>query len=109
MAEGNNETLQTFIKTFFSHEDAYHTCYGLYRPDQPWDEEPTEEHIEGPDSPLYYTSFAGMVSIVSWLLDNGADVNAWAREYGTALQAASYQGHHQVVKQLLAAGANVNA
>ncbi|KAI1595117.1 Arp Ankyrin repeat [Pyrenophora tritici-repentis] len=43
------------------------------------------------------------------LLDAGADVNAQGGHYGNALQAASTEGHEQVVKMLLDAGAEVNA
>ncbi|KAJ4349264.1 hypothetical protein N0V85_009709, partial [Neurospora sp. IMI 360204] len=35
------------------------------------------------------------------LLDKGADVNAQGGEYGTALHAASKQGHKEVVEMLL--------
>lgn len=42
------------------------------------------------------------------LLDKGADVNATGGEYGSALQAASYQGHESVARLLLNNGANVN-
>ena len=42
------------------------------------------------------------------LLDKGVDVNAQDELYGNALQAASYEGHGQVVKMLLDKGADVN-
>jgi ankyrin repeat protein len=40
------------------------------------------------------------------LLDTGAEVNAQGGAYGNALRAASYEGHKQVVKMLLDAGAH---
>src|SRR5437762_1455359 len=44
------------------------------------------------------------------LLEGGADVNAPRGEwYGTALQAASDQGHDQIVQRPLEKGADVNA
>jgi ankyrin repeat protein len=42
------------------------------------------------------------------LLNKGADVNAHGGHYGNALQAASVDGHNQVVKMLLDKGANAN-
>ena len=43
------------------------------------------------------------------LLNKGANVNAQGGDYVTALQAASWGGHEQVIKMLLDKGANVNA
>ncbi|KAK5626419.1 hypothetical protein RRF57_002134 [Xylaria bambusicola] len=43
------------------------------------------------------------------LLLLGADANAKGGQYGTALQAASYQGHRDIVEMLLSYGADVNA
>ena len=42
------------------------------------------------------------------LLDKGADVNAQGGTYGSALQAASFGGHHKVVRLLLNHHALVN-
>jgi ankyrin repeat protein len=47
--------------------------------------------------------------VVKVLLDTGAEVNAQGGLYGSALQAASVQGHEKVVQMLLNAGADVNA
>ena len=43
--------------------------------------------------------------MVQQLLSAGADVDFQGGRYGTALQAASAEGHERVVQQLLAAGA----
>jgi ankyrin repeat protein len=45
---------------------------------------------------------------VKILLHKGADINAQGGNYGSALQAASYKGHKEVVKILLEKGAKVN-
>jgi ankyrin repeat protein len=42
------------------------------------------------------------------LLDNGADVNAFGGDYGTALVAASHRDHTAIIKTLLDHGADVN-
>ncbi|KUM62205.1 hypothetical protein ACN42_g4924 [Penicillium freii] len=47
--------------------------------------------------------------MVQTLLYHGADVNIQGGHFGTALQAASYEGHEKVVQTLLAQGADVNA
>ena len=59
---------------------------------------------------LYTLSFHGYYELVQMvLLEKGADVNAQGGHYGTALQAASKQGHGQIVQRLLEKGADVNA
>jgi ankyrin repeat protein len=52
----------------------------------------------------------GYLEIVKLLLDNGADVNAWAWDTmeQTALMEASDQGHLELVKFLLQKGASVH-
>jgi ankyrin repeat protein len=47
--------------------------------------------------------------VVKLLHDEAADVNARGGYYGNALQAASGEGHEQMVEPLLEKGANVNA
>jgi ankyrin repeat protein len=42
------------------------------------------------------------------LLRSGANVNATGGSYGSAIQAASYEGHKNVVALLIWSGANVN-
>jgi hypothetical protein len=46
--------------------------------------------------------------VVRQLLANGAAVNARCAHYGTALYAAALQGHEDVVRELIAKGADVN-
>ena len=62
---------------------------------------------------LYMLSLRGYGSLVKCMLaedgEDGAEVNAQGGEYGNALQAASYQGHQEIVKLLLKKGAEVNA
>ncbi|KAF2234652.1 hypothetical protein EV356DRAFT_545321 [Viridothelium virens] len=61
--------------------------------------------------PLYYAALRDCKQIVMLLIDEGADVNAFARHsrYGTALHATSVRGYEQVVKLPLEMGADVDA
>src|SRR5947207_1319156 len=54
------------------------------------------------------SQFVGLTGVEK-LLVNGADVNAQGGHYGNTLQAASVNGHPEVVEMLLARGADVNA
>jgi ankyrin repeat protein len=42
------------------------------------------------------------------LIDAGANVNIVGGKYGSAIQAAAFQGHEAVVARLVRSGANVN-
>ena len=58
-------------------------------------------------APLYYTSSGGLKRATECLLEEGSDANA-AKGYRSALQAASYEGHEDIVRLLLGKGADVN-
>ncbi|KZP03687.1 hypothetical protein FIBSPDRAFT_968780 [Athelia psychrophila] len=64
--------------------------------------------LENVASPLYYTSLLGLTLVVDHLITTGADPQALGGRYGTALQAASYEGHNDVVRLLVDHGADVN-
>lgn len=68
--------------------------------------EPTED-IKSPTEPLYYLAEAGVVPLVQDMLAGGAD-NSCGRRYGSALQAAAFHGHEEVIGLLLNHGADVN-
>ncbi|KAL0632587.1 hypothetical protein Q9L58_008518 [Maublancomyces gigas] len=59
--------------------------------------------------PLFISCYYGLFSISLSLLDSGADVHAHGTRNDYALQAASSNGHEQVVLLLLDRGADVNA
>ena len=56
--------------------------------------------------PLYVLSLRGHQKLITLVLaEVGADVNAQGGHFGNALQAASYGGHAEIVRQLLEHGA----
>ncbi|KAF7368010.1 Ankyrin [Mycena sanguinolenta] len=58
---------------------------------------------------LHAASFRGRESIVTLLIEMGADINIQGGYFGTALIAASHGGHQHVVQLLLENGADINA
>ena len=59
-------------------------------------------------SALQAASLKGYTTIVSRLIESGANVNARNGHFGNALQAACYGGDINIVRSLLHAGADVN-
>ncbi|KAF5347390.1 hypothetical protein D9758_011303 [Tetrapyrgos nigripes] len=59
--------------------------------------------------PFYYASMVNLPNMISLMIKNAEDVNAQGGQYGTALQAASWEGNVDIVKLLLENGADVNA
>lgn len=57
---------------------------------------------------LTLAAIKGMVDLVEYLIENGADVNQTNNQGGTALQLAAFHGHYEIVKLLLSKGANPN-
>ncbi len=57
--------------------------------------------------PLVYAAFGGHSEIVTYLLENGADIDASSEGGMTALMAAARNGHLAVARSLMAAGADV--
>ena len=55
-------------------------------------------------SPLVFASACGKPRAVHWLIEHGSDPDGV--NYYTPLYAAAYRGHLDIVKQLIAAGAN---
>ena len=87
---------------------AYLTWIQLYDPDNPWIPPALTCDLETAAAPLYYAALLGLSTITKLLLNRGDEVNTQGGYYGSALQAASYEGHEQVVKILLDNKAEVN-
>jgi hypothetical protein len=102
MEQVNQLTMSLMAKK----EPAYLNWIRLHDPDRPWKELNLERSPDSIHMPLYYAALLGLSTVTKLLLDTGADVNAQGGEYGNALQAASAEGHEQVVKTLLDAGAH---
>ena len=69
------------------------------------------EHLGGKlgTTPLQQAALAGRTEAVELLIRRGADVNAVARDRGTALHAAAFLGHEKAVHALVQNGADINA
>ena len=59
-------------------------------------------------SPLFYASLWGLVETMTWLHDQGEDIDHHGGLYGCPLGAASAHGHQEAVQLLLAWGADPN-
>jgi ankyrin repeat protein len=67
---------------------------------------PIGSAVAAPDVPSPSQDESVVVSLVELLMEFGADVNRPRRDGMTALHAAAYRGHVNVIRRLLAAGAD---
>jgi ankyrin repeat domain-containing protein 17 len=66
-----------------------------------------EDHNENGHTPLMEAASAGYVNVAKVLLENGAGINTHSNEFKeSALTLACYKGHLEMVRFLLAAGAD---
>jgi ankyrin repeat protein len=82
----------------------------VHQPDERWEQPFDTDDRKFASNGLYYASYLGLGKIANQLLE-GADVNAVNARggaCGTALQAASVNGHIEIVTILLENGADVN-
>ncbi|KAK4173448.1 ankyrin repeat protein [Triangularia setosa] len=68
--------------------------------------------VSNPGSPqgsrLYYVCFVGLIAPARDLISKGADIDVQGGYYGNALQAASLEGHQEIVKLFLEKGVDLN-
>ena len=60
-------------------------------------------------TPLYLAAEAGRADVLSWLLDQGVDVNLISELYRAELHMAARQASLQVVQALVGKGAQLNS
>jgi ankyrin repeat protein len=61
------------------------------------------------NTPLVITTNYGVPHLIQFLLDDGADINAWCNEmHGTALHQAATNGMEHIVRLLVDRGADIN-
>lgn len=73
-----------------------------------------QRNIDYVDGTTHHTALqtaasCGDLSILKFLISNGASVNFHGGHFGTALQAAAYHGHGEAVEVLIENGADLNA
>ncbi|PPJ57681.1 hypothetical protein CBER1_00147 [Cercospora berteroae] len=94
--------------TLLMQENAKHDWWLVHQPDYLDDSMPfgMQDFIEG--TGLYYASYLGLQSVAQKLLDAGVETDGDSGRLGTALIAASIQGHDKIVDMLAKAGANLD-
>lgn len=109
VVESGSKQVCTLIAEFLSCEAARSNCYRLYNPDQPLKKNSGRMRCDI-SLALYYASLGGSCFSVRLLLDKNANVNRNDEfsQYGTALNAAVYNGHDKIVQMLLEKNASMN-
>ncbi|KAK3378799.1 hypothetical protein B0T24DRAFT_568404 [Lasiosphaeria ovina] len=102
--EGSEGTVRATIR-FLEDETTFQRWRRLYQ----FRKARQEEYVKPEGSQLYYTCLTGLAPVAQDFITKGADVNAQGGYYGNALQAASAEGHQEIVKLLLAKDVDVNA
>jgi ankyrin repeat domain-containing protein 50 len=106
------DSLDTLIIDLFrSENDVFQNWIRICDPDDGWPRQDLTKSSKDIASPLYYASLLGLYQILRELLqiDSMKKItNAIKGFHGTALQAAVFKGHSQIVQLLLDEGADIN-
>lgn len=105
-----NKNLQLLMTSIFdpTQGEHYFNWLRVYNHDYMGQPGKLKDRAEDLPPPLYLASHLNLIYSARKLLNDGIDVNLQGGENGTALAAASFRGHEEVVELLLDAGANVN-
>jgi ankyrin repeat protein len=111
VAEDNGRSIMhlMIMDLFLARKEAFLNWIRMCDPDYPWRKPQLDLVLKEDISPLYYAALTGLYESVRILLEQGVDINSKGRRGGTALQAASAQGHAQIVQLLIDQGADINA
>lgn len=103
-----DEELSSMINKFFHSQNQNWHLWRTHFEHNSQTTTQTEEE-QNPATPLYYASFFGFISAVKFLDEHeNVELNAIGGFHGSALQAACYRGHLQVIRFLCSRGVDVN-
>lgn len=105
------EYVQEAMILLSTENDAYLNWLRIHDPDHDWREPDFQKSLQSYSSPLYYTSLAGLLSMVKLLLDKGAEINAQGTgtHSRTALHLAAWGGHIDTFHYLANLGFDLSA
>ncbi|KAL2859852.1 ankyrin repeat domain-containing protein [Aspergillus lucknowensis] len=114
--EGKTAIEKLVSKLFQDETKAFVTWIRLHDMDRPWNMHVDYNRpIADMALPLYYAGLLGLECVLNSILPIGTKnaassntVNAQGGRFGNALQAASREGHENLVQMLLDRGANIN-
>ncbi|KAL9040259.1 MAG: hypothetical protein Q9214_004559, partial [Letrouitia sp. 1 TL-2023] len=109
-AHMGNKNLEFLMSSIFDPRQGeyYFNWLRVYNHDYMGQPGKLKDRAEDLPPPLYMASHLNLIYPAQKLLDDGIDVNLQGGENGTALAAASFRGHEEMVEMLLDADANVN-
>jgi len=106
---GDSQEIDDFIYTLFDPKDQRWMLWSdIFETDQNSFEDFKQRSMSDYPTPMYYASLLGLLNAMHNLKQKGVDPNASGGRYGSALQAATANGHGEAVKFLLRLGVDIN-